>query len=73
MIFTTGEEYVLGLHRIERTLKALVGNNLKARQIRFIEAALFNVRLSLATGALKEILESHFRSALLDKEEVTNG
>lgn len=58
MIFITGEEYVLGLHRIERTLKNLVGNNLKARQIRFVEAALFNVRLSLAMGALKSEYDS---------------
>ena len=53
MTFITGEEYVLGLNRIERTLKNLVGNNLQARQIRFVEAASFNIRLPLAMGALK--------------------
>lgn len=58
MILTTGEEYVSGLRRIERALKNLVGDRLKARQISFTEAALFNIRLSLAMGALKTEYDS---------------
>ncbi len=58
MILTTGEEYVSGLHRIERALKNLVGDRLKAPQISFTEAALFNIRLSLAMGALKTEYDS---------------
>lgn len=58
MILTTGEEYVSGLRRIERALKNLVGDRLKASQISFTEAALFNIRLSLAMGALKTEYDS---------------
>lgn len=53
MISTTAEEYNSELRRIEQRLKDLIGDKLKARQIRFVEAALFNIRLPLAMGALK--------------------
>lgn len=50
MISTTGEECAAILNSIERNLKSLAGDKLKARQMLFVNATLFNIKIGLARG-----------------------